>query len=229
MKRYAMPLIVLPFLGQPLSAQGAPKYELVVSAGLHIPVNPIGPAAQASPAWYLDLERVDPALALSASARVNWSKSVATRFALQWVVPSRAEGMFRCRPGTACPDVLLPTSADVSVQTAMLDIIVTPLHVHPSVRPYVALGGGIRRDHYEWRNAAVLVEGGEHSTSSMAFRAGLGVDVAVFGSALRLEIEDLRRPSGAFIYDSPSGDLPSPRPRGQHDIGLTLGWRLLSF
>ena len=233
--RVILGVLATVLVAPPATAQSIGSFELTPFVGTFAPRNAVGPAAPAGGAWFLRLERVEPTVSLGVSALTKWTPQLAARLTLQSVLPSHAEGTFDCRPGTACPSVLLRSRTKVSTQMAVADLLFTPLDIQRSVRPFVSAGGGLRRDHYSWSDAEVLVGGGKHSARSLTTRTSLGADVALPRSSLRVALEHFWTPEGRPLYDAPI-DAPtleqgngSPRRGAQRDLAVTVGWRLLPF
>jgi hypothetical protein len=219
----------------PAAAQSTGSFELTPFVGTFVPRSAVGPAAPAGATWFLRLERVDPTVSLGASVLAKWTPQIAARLTLQSVLPSYADGTFACRPGTVCPAVLLQSRTRVSSQIALADLVVAPLRGQTSVRPFLSAGGGLRRDHYRWADAEVLLGGGSHSAIGFTGRAGAGVEIDLRRSALRVEIEHFWTPGGAPLYDAPldapaiEHDTTGPNRRAQRDLGVRIAWRLLPF
>jgi hypothetical protein len=214
-----------------VAAQAPLRFEVVPRAGMLAPMREIGPAARAGGPWYLRLERADAAPAFEMEIRVSGPGSrLAARLVGLATLPADVSGFFDCYPGLACPAVLLPSAAEAAVLAAAVDVLYSPLRGVQAIRPFAALGVGVKRYRITWPDAAVLVRGGEHSESTPTVRAGAGVEFAVLGQSVRAEVADWWSPEGRKISEDPGlPGLSAPRRRAQHDIAVSLGWRLLRF
>jgi hypothetical protein len=154
---------------------------------------------------------------------------VSTRVSGLFVLPSNVAGEFRCGPGQACPDVLLPVEADASVLAVVADVMVSPFPAH-RVRPYTALGAGLKRYAFSWPDAPAMVQAGEHTETALTLRAGLGVEVDLAATRLHAEVADVWSGRGPVVASDPQGRPGAGlRRRAQHDIALSLGVQLLRF
>jgi hypothetical protein len=144
-------------------------------------------------------------------------------------MPAEASGFFECYPGVACPAVLLPSTAEIDLMAGMADVVYTPFVGHRA-RPYAMLGAGLRRYHIEWPEAAVLVDEGSRSETTIAFHAGVGMEIDVPIGSVRAELAAYRSPRGAAL-DPPAGVGGSAAAgrRTQHDVAMTIGWRVFRF
>jgi len=219
-------LALVPALSQ---AQERVRFlEITPRAGLYAPTRDIGPAAPGEGPWYLQLEQVDPSLTIELSAQARWpSARVQTRISGLHALPSSVSGEFQCGPGQVCPSVLLPVHAEVSVLAAVADIIVSPF-AGQRVRPYTALGAGIKRYGFSWGDAPVFMTAGSHSETSFTLHAGIGVEVVIGANHFRVEIADYWSGRGPVVAPAGAG-IDALRRGAQHDLGFSLGWRLLRF
>lgn len=212
----------------------APRFEVTARAGMLFPLNELGAVAPSGDAWHLRLARADATPTFEVAARAAWPGSfIGTRIVGSWAVPTDASGFFNCNPGFACPAVLLPRDAEVGMQSLVGDLIISPLERNDRIRPWAALGAGIRRYDYSW-NDGNLINAGSHSETSLALHAGLGMSLDLPFGALQLEVADYWTPeSGAVVpiaVPASGGSTGSvPRRDAQHDIVLNLGWRLIRF
>jgi len=223
----AAAVLLLPSLAV---AQSSLRLELTPGIGYYAPRNDLGAAAPAGGAWYLRLERIDPTVFLGASAQLDLPGSD-LGLRLQGIVawPSDAEGFFACHPGLGCPDVLLRTTAEVTVMAALADAVYSPFESRSPVRPFIALGAGVKRYSYSWPEPAVLLDAGDYSEAGLALHVGAGFDLVLAGAPLRLEVGDywsdeVRRPWATDIAWS-----ARPRRNAQHDLAVSLGWSVLRF
>lgn len=210
-------------------AQSPLRIEVVPRAAMYLPRNELGPAAPAGGAWFLHLERMDAAPAFEMEVRVLPAGSpLSLRLVGLATLPAEAPGFFNCYPGLACPAVLLESTAEVSVLGAAADLVWSPLGAASPVRPFLLLGAGVKRYHYSWPAPAVLVEAGEDAESAFAAHAGAGLEFAVLGQSIRVEVADWWSGEGAAIGDDPGvAGFSAPRRRQQHDVAVSIGWRLL--
>ena len=219
------------FSPAPLVAQSAAGIEVIPHVGVYAPLRDFGPAAPATGPWFLQLEQMEPAVSLGASLQVNWpSTRLGTRITGLATLESTASGVFNCYPGLACPSVLLPSEADISVFAALGDLLFSPLGTQGGVSPYVILGAGAKHNRFSWPDAAVLVEAGSYHTTLFGLHGGLGVTIPLGRSALRAEISDLWSPWGDRIApENALSGARSTRGRPLHDLSVILGWSLLRF
>jgi hypothetical protein len=213
-----------------LQAQERVRFDISPRAGLYVPTGAIGPAARGAGPWYLRLDQADPSLTVELSAQARWPGArVQTRVSGLYALPSSVPGEFQCSPGQACPAVLLPVDAEVSVIAAVADVIVSPM-AGERVQPYAALGAGVKRYGYSWDDAMVFMTAGAHSETSFTLHAGLGVEVGVGANHFRLEIGDFWNGRGPVVASGTNGtSMIALRRRAQHDIGVSLGYQLLRF
>ena len=223
----AATLALVPALSQ---AQERIRFDITPRAGLYAPARDIGAVAPGEGPWYLHLEQADPALTLELSAQARWPGSaVQTRISGLYALPSSVSGQFLCGPGQACPSVLLPVDADVSVLAAVADLVVSPL-AGDRVRPYTVLGAGIKRYGFRWGDAPVFMTSGDHRETSFTLHAGAGVEVGVGANHFRVEIADFWSGRGPVVISDPRGSGDGGlRRRTQHDIAVSLGWQLVRF
>jgi hypothetical protein len=214
----------------PLFAQGSVHVEFIPQVGLYAPLNDAGAVAPTGTAWFLQLERMEPAMSFGAAVQLSWpSARLGTRFSGLATLESSAPGFFDCYPGLACPAVLLTSRADVSVFAALGDLLFSPLGSQSWVNPYLLLGAGAKHYRYSWPDAAVLVPGGSHDATLFALHGGFGLSIPIGQSALRAEVSDLWSPNAPSIRPSGDPGALSARGRAQHDLSVSLGWALFRF
>jgi len=124
--------------------------------------------------------------------------------------------------------VLLESSADVSVVAGLADVVWSP-RIDAGVRPYALAGFGLKRYAYEWPDAATLVGAGSHSETGAALHLGVGATFDLFGGSFRAEAGDIWSGQGSELGTATGGGADLPRRNAQHDISVTLGWRVLRF
>jgi len=212
-------------------AQSPVRIDVVPRAAVYAPRNELGGVAQAGGPWYLRLGRADasPAFELEASIRLP-----ALPFSLRLVglasLPADVSGIFDCYPGLACPAILLESAAEVRVLGAVADLVWTLLPAMAPVRPFLLLGAGVKRYRYSWPAGEVLAEGGDHAASSFTTHAGAGIEFGVLGQSFRVEAADWWSGRGREIGADPGvAGFGAPRRRPQHDIAVSVGWRMLRF
>jgi hypothetical protein len=226
MRRFLLILIVLPFFN-PVDVSAQARFGVTPRVGWFAPLEEFGPAAPVNEAWFLELGRVESALSLGISADFAWpGDRLSTRVLGMITLPTEAEGFFNCYPGMACPSILLETEADVTVVTALVDLVYSPLT--GKVRPYAALGAGMKRYDFSWPSEPVFIDGGSYAMSAFALHGAVGVDLAVFGTSIRAELADYYS-AGRIVPPEGTTAPRAPRRERQHDLGFSLGWRLLSF
>jgi hypothetical protein len=86
----------------------------------------------------------------------------------------------------------------------------------------------VKRYNYSWTEPATLVQSGSYNESGFALHAGLGLELDVIGVPIRVEASDYWSPAGRVLARGGNG-APDARRASQHDLSITLGWRLLRF
>lgn len=231
MQKRVLPLVAVALAATaPAQAQSPVHFEVTPHFGVYSPLNAMGAAAVANSAWYIRLDRMDAAPMFELSAEVGWpSRTVSTRARGMVTLPAEATGMFECYPGLACPSVLLPATASIDVMAAMVDVVYSPFAAS-SVRPYAMLGTGLRRYHIEWPAAAVLIDEGVRTETTLAVHAGIGTEVDVPIGSLRVELAAYRSPRGDLLVPPPgTGGFAAEGRRAQNDVAMTIGWQILRF
>lgn len=229
--RSLIALAALPILPVESLAQTPDRFAIVTRAGVYAPTRDIGPAAPAGGPWYLRLEQADaaPAFELELSAKLP-GDHFATRLVGLATLPADVSGFFDCYPGLACPAVLLPSDAEMGVLAAALDVLYSPMRADRPIRPFAMVGAGIKQYRFSWPDAAVLVTSGDHAETAATLRAGVGIEFDLAGQSIRAELADWWSARGSKIGDDPGiQGLSAPRRRAQHDITLSIGWRLVRF
>lgn len=226
MRRVVLVLTLLPlFLAVPASAQA--RFGVTPRVGWYAPLDRFGPAAPVNEVWFLELDRVESALSLEVSADFAWpSNRLSTRVLGLITLPTKAEGFFNCYPGMACPAILLETEAAVTVFTGLVDLVYKPFA--GKLQPYAAVGAGVKRYDFSWPSEEVFIDGGTYGLSGFAMHGAVGAELGLFGTSLRAELADYYS-AGRIVPPSGSMALRPPRREKQHDLGFSLGWRLLSF
>lgn len=214
-----------------VGGQTPARFEVVPRLGVYAPTREVGPAAHAAGPWYLRLERIDAAPAFELEGRVTWPGAhFATRLVGLATLPANVSGFFDCYPGLACPAILLPSDAEAMVLAAALDVVVSPLDPGGSVRPFAFAGFGVKRYRFEWSDAATFVMGGKEAESGLTLRAGVGAELQVWRQSFRVEVADWWSDVGPKVGEDPGIlGLSAPRRHVQHDLAVSLGWRLLDF
>lgn len=197
----------------------------------YVPTSDLDGVAPAGDPWYLKLGQADAAGALEVESRLLWPSG---RFAFRVfglaTLPADVSGIFDCYPGLACPAVLLRSNAEMVVLAAAVDVQYSPRHPGSAVRPYASFGVGVKRYRFSWPDADVIVLAGDHADTSPAVRAGFGVEFNFRGQSIRAEVADWWTDEGDEIRTLPgTASQLAPRRRAQHDIAVSIGWRLLSF
>jgi hypothetical protein len=219
-------LLLAPAAG---AAQSGVRIELTPRVGYYAPQDRVGAVAPAGRIWYVELERIEPTASLEASARISWAGSpLSARVHGLVALPSDVSGRFTCYPGLACPEVLMLTTAEATIWAAVADMVFSPLESSP-MRPFLALGAGVKRYSFSWPDAAVLVEAGTYSENGVALHAGVGLEVSLAGAPLRLEVSDYWSPEGRGLRGPDPDQVAEPRRSAQHDLAVSLGWSVIRF
>ncbi len=213
---------------QSTTSQIAPRVAFVPVAGWYAPQRAVGPAAPAASTWYLRLDRIEPTPFAGASLEITWPTSrIGARLIGFATIPSGASGIFDCYPGMACPAVFLASEADVTIVTALADLLLSPVQADAVVRPYAVLGGGLKYYRYAWPDVGAGIEAGKHNESTPALHAGLGLAFELLGGSFRTEVTDSWSRKGEVISPATlSSSVSGPRRNTQHDLVVSLGWRL---
>jgi hypothetical protein len=210
-------------------AQGV-RIDLAPSAGMIRPLDAPGAVTAIDQAWYLQLERADaaPWFGATVEARVN-DGPLAARVTALAALPAATRATFNCRPGLACPAVLVESDAELSSITGFLDLVISPLSGR--FRPWLAAGPGLTRFSVDWEAPAVLVEAGHHAETVPLLHAGAGIDIGIGNGALHASVGFLRTPRGDPIgpIDAPTSAVRSVRRAAGTDLLLSVGWSLLRF
>ena len=210
-------------------AQSPVRFDVTPRVGYYAGLSELGLAAPAGESWLLSLERKEPTMSLEMSARLGLPSSrLSARLLGMVALPSETHGEFTCHPGAACPAVFLEADALVTVWSAVADLMYAPFSREARARPFALLGAGVKRYNYSWSEPATLVQAGHYSESGFALHAGLGLELDVIGVPIRVEASDYWSPEGKVLAPGRNG-APDVRRAGQHDLSITLGWRLLRF
>jgi len=226
-------LIVTALLAAPAMAraQSPVRIDVIARAAAYVPGGRLGGVARAGGPWYVRLDRADaaPAFELQASIRLPaWPVSL--RVVGLASLPADVDGIFDCYPGLACPAILLESAAEVRVLGAVADLVWAPLAAVAPVRPFLALGAGVKQYRFSWPAPEVLVESGRHTESAFAAHAAVGIELGLIGQVFRIEAADWWTGRGAPIGDDPDlTGFAAPRRRAQHDLVVGIGWRMLRF
>lgn len=215
----------------PASAQRL-RIDIAPSAGVIRPLDAAGAVTSVEQAWYLDLERADAAPFIGVTADVGRPRGwFGVRVTAHAALPATAHASFRCRPGLACPAVLLESGADVSSLAGFVDLVLSPVR-SDRIEAWIAAGPGLQRTDVRWQAPAVLVGAGEHAGTVPALHAATGFDIRIGNGALRTGIGMLWRPEGDAILPadaSTGGTVRAVRRPAGTDLLLSLGWSLLRF
>jgi len=214
----------------PVHGQSSVELELTPQAGYLIPLNALGAAAPTDEVWYLRLDRMRGTPTFGAVAQLSWPGAHAgVRVHGVYALESDVPGNFSCYPGLACPSVLLNTTARVSVWGAAADFMLAPLPRDGVLRPYLLAGAGLRIYQFSWPAAAVLVQAGDHVERALMLHGGIGLELDVAGAPLWLEVSDYWTREGDRLGGPELDQVDPARRAAQHDLSLTVGWRLLRF
>jgi hypothetical protein len=210
-------------------AQSPVRFDVTPRVGYYAGLNELGLAAPAGESWLLSLGRKEPTMSVEMSARLALpSPRLSARVLGLVALPSEAHGGFSCHPGAPCPAIALPADAQVTVLSAVADLMYAPFSREARARPFALLGAGVKRYNYSWSGSGALVQAGEHNESGLALHAGLGLELDVIGVPIRVEASDYWSPAGKVLASGRNG-APDARRGAQHDLSFTLGWRLLRF
>lgn len=232
MRTAAVVVCVLPvvlLVSDPVAGQQPFRVELSAHGGLYAPLGAVGPAAPADGPRFLRLKRARSTPTLGVTAETRWPlRRLGFRVTGLYLFPSEASGRFDCAPGLVCPAVLLPTAADVDLLVVRGDLVLSPFGREGRLRPYALFGGGVKRYTFSWSETGELIAEGRHRETALALHAGLGIALDLLGNSFRVEVSDYWSGAGDPVAPGfEEGGLPAPRRRSQHDLGLSLGWRLL--
>jgi hypothetical protein len=217
-------LLLLPGL---LSAQ-AVRLEFTPRVGYYAPLGDVGAAAPANGTWYLDLDRIKPTASLQLGLGVSRPGSpLSARVHGLMALESHADGRFECYPGLACPSILMNTTAEATIWAAVADLVVTPFDGR--LRPFAALGAGVKRHSFAWPETAIFVESGEYSESALALHGGVGFELELAGAPLRLEVSDYWSAEGKGLQGTDANQVSRPRRQARHDLAVSLGWSIVRF
>ena len=214
---------------QSVVAQSTVRFDVTPRVGYYAGLKELGTAAPAGESWLLSLDRKEPTMSLEMSARLAFPSSrVSARLLGLIALPSEAHGEFTCHPGTACPAVFLGANAQVTVWSAVADLMYSPFSRESRARPFALLGAGLKRYSFSWGEPSTLVQAGNYTESGLALHAGLGLELDVIGVPIRVEASDYWSPEGKLLAAGRNG-APDARRAAQHDLSFTLGWTLLRF
>ena len=229
MKSLRVVAVLLALSAQSIVAQSAVRFDVTPRVGYYAGLNELGAAAPASENWLLVLDRKEPTMSLEMSARLALPGSrFSTRVLGLIALPSEAHGQFMCHPGTACPSIFLGADAQVTVWSAVADLIYSPFSRESRARPFALVGAGAKRYSFSWGEPVTLVQSGDYAESGVALHAGLGLELDVIGVPIRVEASDYWSPAGRVLAAGRNG-APDARRAAQHDLSITLGWQLLRF
>ena len=221
--------LALLLLAAPGAAQQA-GFELTARAGVLFAGGTRGPVAPAAPGWLLELAAADatPAVELAATLPIP-SRSFSVRVLGMATRSATAEGRFTCYPGLACPALLMETKADVSLRAAVADVLLRPTSVL-GLEPFVALGAGVKQFRYDWPAASNFVQAGDNTETLYGVHAGAGFSFGLFGGRFEAEVADYWNAEGrAFGVGEADPSNLGTRHKSEHDVAVSLGWRLLRF
>jgi hypothetical protein len=221
-------LLMGALFGSPVHSVAQVRFGLTPRLGWYVPLRQAGAVAPVNETWFLQLERIDPSVSFELSADVMSRSGVGVRVMGLVTAPVTAKGAFNCYPGVPCPAILSDTEADVQVATLLADLVYAPFAGSAAVRPYAALGAGVRRFHASYPNLAALIEADSRTEHALALHAALGAEFELFGAVLRAEVADYYS-SNRIAPPEGSQAEQSPKRIAQHDLGISLGWRLLRF
>jgi hypothetical protein len=213
----------------PRSAGAQVQIALTPHLGYFSTFSEVGAAAPAGPGRYLTLSHVEPALSAGLSLDASWPTSiVGLRITGLTTHSGRATGSFSCYPWLACPAIFLGATVDVRHVIAAADAVV---RLGQGVaRPHLVVGGGLDRRQYSWPDAVVFVDGDSYAETVPSLRAGLGLDIDLFGGGLRAEALNYWSPAGEPLVPSAGANRQrAPGRKAQHHFGLNVGWRLPLF
>ena len=214
-----------------LSAQNL-RLDLIPGAGYHNPREDVGAATLIGAAWYVRLARPDESATFGASADISgqdhWLGARITGFI---TLPAEASASFHCRPGLACPDILMESEGEITTANLLADLVVE-LWDDRRVRPWLAAGGGLRHYDISWGAPAAFLDAGSHSETIPVLHAAVGFDVRVGPGAFRADIGGLWSAKGEPVPPAANLSFPVPSEPGrlaQRDFLISLGWRIARF
>jgi len=222
---------VLLLAGWPAAAQSGARFEVAPRLGYLVPLEELGPVAPADGAWYLELQRPDPAPLVGGTARMIWPAAGLAAGVQGWyALASDVAGRFDCYPDIACPAVLLePASARTRVWATGIELQFSPLSAAAALRPFLIGGAGVLGHEYSWTEAPTLVGGGQHAERALALQGGLGLELDLFGAPLRLQATDYWTGEGDRLVGATLDQAGLLRRAAQHDLNISLGWQLVRF
>lgn len=213
---------------EPGVAQTSSTWELIPQIGLYFPMTDVGAVATASSARYLRVGQIQPTLSFGLAAEFPFpSDRLTTNFRALATLPSDAPGSFDCfPPDRACELVLIQSKARFMVIAAMADVLFRPFSPRHSVLPFTVVGLGLKHDRFSWPTRGSWVEAGNHTDTSFSLHWGIGCDFDFWRFPFRVELSDYWTPAGDRLF-LPDGEIDlSTRRKAQHDLTVTLGWRL---
>jgi hypothetical protein len=144
MKRLSSVGVLLVVLGaQQVVGQSAVRFDVTPRVGYYASLNELGVAAPVGESWLLSLDRKEPTMSLEMSARLAFPSSRLSGRVLGLIaLPSETHGEFTCHPGAACPAVFLEANAQVTVWSAVADLMYSPFSREARACPFALLGAG---------------------------------------------------------------------------------------
>lgn len=210
-----------------VTAQDVHRVEVVAGLGVYAPARSIGAAAP-SGVWYLDVAQPGSGAAIDVSALFAWPGSaLRTRIAGMAMLPVHAGGRMVCYPGVECPLALMAEpDVEVSVMAAVVDIVFTPFHASNAVRPYAAIGVGLKHQRVSWTQNPPPASG-THAETPATVHLGVGLGTRIMGIEVRAEVSDYwtGKRDGLALQADPQQSVSPDRP-ARHDLMFAVGVRL---
>lgn len=212
------------------AAQSPPRFEITPQVGYFAPQEQLGGIARVGNASVVRLNRVDPGVVLIATGQTTWpSARLRTRITAMLTSSLDVGGEIVCMPGQLCLAVFRGTRAHVRVAAAVVDAVYVPID-HGVARPYVLLGAGLKRYAFSWSPDDPLLRGANHVDHALAVHSGIGLELDVLGASIRAELSDFWTPkAGTIVPAEPAIAESVPGRRAQHDLSVSVGYRLFRF
>jgi hypothetical protein len=214
-----------------LAAQRA-RLDVIPGAGFHSPREALGAAALIGTGWFATFGEAQSSASFGATAEVTRpGHALGARLSGFVTLPGASHASFNCRPGLACPAVIVESEAEITTANLLADLVYD-LWNAGRIRPWLAAGAGLRHYDISWAAPDVFLVAGSDSETIPALHVAVGVDVRLGPGALRAEIGGLWSAKGDRVppAEDPFGPAPSVAGRAaQRDFLVSLGWRVVRF
>lgn len=230
MKKIWLLVLIVVLLPSRADAQGRARFAFAPYVGGIAPGESRGFVARVGEADALFIDRIDPGVVLGATADLWWPSSrVRTRITGLVTPPLDADGHFACMTDQPCLASFIGADASARIAAAVVDAVVNLFETDP-VKPYAILGAGIKRYSFSWDTPNPSTSDGSQAENALAIHAAVGFEWQMWGSMIHLEVSDYWSPSADRIEPAPgSGGVAVPGRRAQHDLSITVGYRLFRF